>query len=58
MKTILQLVSFAGLILTVLPSFMVFLQTISWQTHATLMALGTLMWFLSAPFWMKKAEES
>ena len=54
MKTLLQLASFVGLALTVVPAFLVFAGTISWEQHALAMLIGTLIWFASAPFWMKK----
>lgn len=54
METLLKVISAAGLALTVVPAFLVFNGTIEWGTHATLMLIGTLMWFGSAPFWMKK----
>jgi len=40
MRTLLKLISFVGLGLTVVPSFLVFAGRIAWATHA------------SAPFWM------
>jgi hypothetical protein len=52
MRTLLKLISFAGLGLTVVPSFLVFTGAIAWDTHATLMLVGTVLWFGSAPFWM------
>jgi hypothetical protein len=52
MNTILKLVSFAGLALTVGPAFLVFAGSITWRTHAMLMFAGTLLWFITAPFWM------
>ena len=54
MKTVLKLVSLAGLILTVLPAFLVMAGSIRWETHALLLLLGMVAWFSSAPFWMKK----
>ena len=57
MKTLLKLASLAGLLLTVGPAFLVFAGRIPWSTHATLMLVGTLLWFLSAPFWMKKEAD-
>jgi hypothetical protein len=54
MKTITKLLSFLGLALTVLPAFFVFLNQISWQTHANLMLAGAILWFLSAPVWMRR----
>ena len=52
MRTALKLISFTGLGLTVIPSFLVFAGRIAWGTHATLMLVGTVLWFASAPFWM------
>jgi hypothetical protein len=54
MNALLKVISFAGLVLTVVPSALVFTQKIGWDTHATLMIVGTLMWFLTVPLWMKK----
>ncbi|MCI0496308.1 hypothetical protein L0Z72_14975 [candidate division KSB1 bacterium] len=54
MKTTLKLLSLAGLILTLLPSVLVFLKLIEFNSHLNLMILGTILWFGSAPFWMKK----
>ncbi len=56
MELLLKIISGLGLALTVIPAFLVFAGTIPWSTHATLMLIGTLMWFGSAPFWMKKAD--
>ena len=57
MKKILIIISFVGLILTVLPAFLVFTKSVSWEVHANLMTLGTIIWFATAPFWMKKEDE-
>jgi len=54
MRTFLKLSSSIGLGLTVIPSFLIFAQTITWKTYLTLMTIGTLLWFLTAPFWMKE----
>lgn len=53
MKALTQFLSAAGLALTVGPAFFVFSGHISWDTHATLMIVGTVLWFATAPFWMK-----
>ncbi|GAB4238525.1 MAG: hypothetical protein Kow00109_12990 [Acidobacteriota bacterium] len=53
MRRFLQLLSTLGLILTVVPSFYVLYGVIPWETHADLMLAGMLLWFASAPFWMK-----
>ncbi|SMO48939.1 hypothetical protein [Fodinibius sediminis] len=56
MKTLLVLLSIAGLALTVIPSVLVFSQGLSLETHKLLMLAGMLMWFITAPFWMKEQE--
>jgi hypothetical protein len=53
MKNILRIISLLGLLLTAVPSFLVFYQVIDKPTHFVLMLIGTLLWFSSAPFWMK-----
>jgi len=54
MNHLLKAGSFAGLALTVIPAFLVFMGTLTWDTHALLMAVGALLWFVTAPFWMVK----
>jgi hypothetical protein len=58
MNRLLQLIAFAGLGLTLVPSFLVFTQIIAWSTYLTMMAAGTLLWFFTAPFGMKKSGEA
>jgi hypothetical protein len=53
MKPISKIISFLGLALTIVPSLLVFSGTIGKQTHFTLMAVGLVMWFATAPLWMK-----
>ena len=53
MTLLLKVLSFVGLGLTVVPSFLVFADVIVWDTHATLMLVGTLLWFATSPFWMQ-----
>ena len=53
MKNVLKVISIGGLALTVIPAFFVFAGDISWDRHATLMLIGTVLWFSTAPFWMK-----
>ena len=57
MKTILKLFSLMGLLITIVPSFLVFADVISLDTNKLLMILGTLLWFISVPFWMDKKVE-
>ena len=54
MKYLLKLGSFLGLALTVVPAFFVFSGALTWDTHALLMAVGALLWFVTAPFWLYK----
>ncbi|MDQ3535951.1 MAG: hypothetical protein M3421_10040 [Bacteroidota bacterium] len=58
MKIILILISLVGLILTILPSLLVFTGRIEFSTHKDLMLLGTFLWFISAPFWLNKSKSS
>mgnify|MGYP001607320547 CR=1 FL=1 len=53
MRLAMKIVSAIGLGLTIVPSLLVFLNVISWQTHADLMTAGMVIWFASAPAWMK-----
>ncbi len=54
MKMILKLISLIGLGLTLLPSFFVFSGLIELDPNKNLMILGTILWFITAPFWMNK----
>ena len=54
MRQLLKILSYAGLALTLLPSFLVFANVIELQTHKTLMLLGSALWFFTAPFWLNK----
>jgi hypothetical protein len=56
MKTMMKLVSLAALGLTIIPSILVYLRVIRWDDHANLMVVGMILWFLSAPVWMKRTE--
>jgi hypothetical protein len=57
-KIILITISFIGLALTIIPSFLVFSQSIPLEQNKTLMFIGTLIWFVTAPFWMKRKKET
>jgi hypothetical protein len=58
MKHLLKAGSVAGLALTIVPAFLVFAGTLTWRTHAVLMAVGALLWFGTAPFWMLKRDSA
>ena len=57
MKTLLIVASMLALGLTVVPAFLVFQGALTWQTHAVLMLIGTVLWFATAPFWMRQRKE-
>lgn len=58
MRNLLKLLSFIGLLLTLFPSVFFFYDYITADTHKLLMLMGTILWFLTAPFWMNKPEEA
>jgi hypothetical protein len=57
MKKIMPPLSLAALALTLLPAVFVFLGRMSWSTHAQLMLVGTALWFVTAPWWMRERKE-
>lgn len=58
MKNIAKIISYLCLVLTIVPSFLVFMGKITADTNKDLMLAGTIGWFITAPFWMnKKVEE-
>lgn len=57
MKGLWQALSAVGLTLTVIPSFLVFAGAIEWGLHATLMLVGTALYFATAPLWMKETKQ-
>jgi hypothetical protein len=54
--TVLKTFSFLGLLLTIVPAILVFAGTLQIQQHYTLMFIGAIIWFASAPFWMLKKK--
>lgn len=54
MKLFLKSTSLTGLGLTIIPAILVAAGGLPWTTHADLMAAGMILWFVTAPFWMKK----
>ncbi|MCD6596695.1 MAG: hypothetical protein J7L04_03355 [Bacteroidales bacterium] len=54
MKSLLKIISLIGLLVTIIPSFLVFADVIAPDTNKLLMIAGTLLWFSTAPFWMNK----
>lgn len=56
MRSLIKLVSYIGLGLTLIPSLLVFAGSISIELSKTLMLIGTIIWFISTPIWMNKTN--
>lgn len=54
MKKLLILLSLFSLLLTIVPSFLVFYGVMALEMNKTLMLIGTVGWFATAPHWMNK----
>ena len=53
-KSILNIRSWLGLVLTLLPSVLVFIGAIDFPLHKTLMLVGTVLWFATRPLTLAK----
>ena len=58
MKTILNIGAALGLILTIVPSILVAVGQLEWQTHANLMTAGMIMWFVAVTLQTRKQDRS
>lgn len=56
MRKVLIGISIIGLMLTIIPSILVFTQNMTLQNHKHLMALGMVLWFGTAIFWIKEKD--
>jgi uncharacterized membrane protein len=56
MKILLSSLAFVGLLATVLPSILVCFGAIELGTHKTIMVIGMILWFVTAPFFMKRKD--
>lgn len=54
MKTILKLISFAALIAMFVASIMVFNGALERKPYEYIALAGTIAWFVTVPFWMKR----
>jgi hypothetical protein len=54
MRTLTIIISFIGLAMTIIPSFLVLIGEINMDQNRTFMLIGTVLWFVSVPFWMNK----
>jgi hypothetical protein len=57
MRLSLKIISFAGLLLTILPAFLHFYGVIEFEQHKPITFMGTTLYLLSAPFWMNKTKK-
>jgi hypothetical protein len=57
MKKLTLLVSLLFLGCTIFPSILLFKGIITEEINKILMLLGTVGWFITAPFWMNKKTE-
>lgn len=56
MKILLCTLGLIGLLATVLPSVLVFSGAVEPGTHKTIMLIGMILWFVTAPFFMKRKK--
>ena len=54
MKTLLKAISFLGLALMFVSAVLVFNDALKTETYRILILLGTVLWFVPVPFWMKR----
>lgn len=54
MKTVLKFISFAALLTMLYASISVFRGTMTKETYHVLALVGTIVWFVTVPFWMKR----
>jgi len=53
-RRLLQVVSFSGLALSVIPAFLVYGGAMEKQAYLNLMLVGMVLWFGTAIFWIRK----
>jgi len=56
MKILLSGIACIGLLATVLPSVLVFSGNMEPSDHKTIMGIGMVLWFVTAPFVMKRKK--
>ncbi len=57
MTFILKIISFIALAVTIVPAFLALFGTIDVPTYKKWMLVGTIGWFLTAPFWIFKTKK-
>ena len=56
MRILTIIISFIGLALTIIPSFLVLTGEASMDQNKNFMLIGTILWFGSVPFWINKKK--
>ena len=56
MKILLIFVSICSLLLTIIPAILVFNGVMTLDMDKSLMLIGTVGWFITAPYWMNKEK--
>lgn len=51
--SVLKLISYLGLALSIIPALLMFWGTVSKDTYLWLLLVGMLLWFSTAIFWIK-----
>ncbi|MFZ1290467.1 MAG: hypothetical protein WAR79_10260 [Melioribacteraceae bacterium] len=54
MKLLIKIISMVSLVACILPSILVLNNVITLEQNKFVMMLGTILWFLTSPFWMNK----
>ena len=57
MRVLLKIISLIGLLLTMITPVLIFMGKIDLEETKSLIALGMMAWFASAPFWINKKSE-
>ena len=56
MKKLLIVLSIIGLLLTIVPSILVFTGDLTLQSNKNIMIVGMVLWFATASIWMKEDD--
>lgn len=58
MNNVLKLLSFIGLVLTILPPVLLFMGKLEMDAMKWIMGFGMVFWMSTAPFWINKTVGS
>jgi hypothetical protein len=58
MRILLIIGAALGLILTIVPSVLVAMGQLEWQTHANLMTVGMIVWFVAMTLLSQKQDKA